>query len=42
MDIMVYNNIPEAVSYLDRVLTINPNNEYANRVKNMLKAEGKI
>jgi len=36
------NNIPAAVSYLDRVLTIDPKNEYANRVKNLLKTEGKI
>jgi len=42
IDLMFYNNVARAVSYLDRVLTISPENEYANRVKNMLKAEGKI
>ncbi|MCM8760154.1 MAG: O-antigen ligase family protein [Candidatus Omnitrophica bacterium] len=42
INIMFLNNIPNAVSYLDRVLTIAPKNEYANRVKKMLKAEGKI
>lgn len=42
INIMFLNNIPEAVSYLDRVLTIDPKNEYANRVKKLLKAEGKI
>jgi len=42
INIMFLNNIPEAVSYLDRVLTIDSKNEYANRVKNLLKKEGKI
>jgi len=42
INIMFLNNIPEAVSYLDRVLTIDPKNEYANKVKDLLKAEGKI
>ncbi|MCM8776657.1 MAG: O-antigen ligase family protein [Candidatus Omnitrophica bacterium] len=42
INIMFLNNIPEAVAYLDRVLTIAPENEYANRVKKMLKTEGKI
>ncbi|MCX8082202.1 MAG: O-antigen ligase family protein [bacterium] len=42
INIMFLNNIPEAVSYLNRVLTIDPKNEYANRVKILLKKEGKI
>jgi O-antigen ligase len=38
----LYNNIPEAVTYLNRVLTIDPKNGYANRVMGLLKKEGKI
>ncbi|MDD3725971.1 MAG: O-antigen ligase family protein [Candidatus Ratteibacteria bacterium] len=42
IDIMFLNNIPEALSYLRKVLTIDPENEYANRVIDLLKKEGKI
>ncbi|MBN1445131.1 MAG: O-antigen ligase family protein [Candidatus Omnitrophica bacterium] len=42
IQLMFYNNVPEAVSYLNRVLTIDPENGYANRIINLLKAEGKI
>lgn len=42
INIMFLKNIPEAVTYLKKVLTIDPENEYANRVIKLLKAEGKI
>ncbi|MCM8804473.1 MAG: hypothetical protein NC833_04395, partial [Candidatus Omnitrophica bacterium] len=40
--LMYYNNIKEAIIYLNRILKINPKNEYANRVYFLLKKEGKI
>jgi len=42
MYIMFYNDPRQAVGYLDRVLTIDPKNGYANTVLALLKKEGKI
>ncbi len=39
--LMFYNDVPHAVSYLNKVLTIDPKNDYANRIMNLLRAEGK-
>lgn len=39
--LVYYNNIKEGVSYLNRILKINPKNEYANRVYFLLKKESK-
>jgi tetratricopeptide (TPR) repeat protein len=40
--LMFYNDAPKAVPYLNKVLTFDPENGYANRIINLLKAEGKI
>lgn len=40
--LIYYNNVDEAVKYLKRVLTIDPENRYANRVLKELKKEGMI
>ncbi len=40
--LMFYNDAPKAVPYLNRVLTFDPENGYANRIINLLKAQGKI
>ncbi len=40
--ITFYGDIPKAVAYLKRVLTIDPKNGYANRVMELLKKQGKI
>jgi O-antigen ligase len=42
MYLMFYNDVPKAVAYLNKVLTIDPKNGYANRVMELLKKEGKI
>jgi len=40
--LIYYNNVDEAMKYLKRVLTLDPQNRYANRVINELKKEGKL
>lgn len=40
--LMFYDAPQQAVGYLNRVLTIDPKNDYANRVLELLKKEGKI
>jgi tetratricopeptide (TPR) repeat protein len=40
--LMFYNDVEQAVGYLNRVLTIDPENGYANGVLKMLKEEGKL
>ena len=40
--LVYYNNVDEAVKYLKRVLTLDPENRYANKVIKELKKEGKL
>lgn len=40
--LMYYKNKDEAIKYIQRILKINPKNEYANRVIFLLKKEGKL
>ncbi|HOV22570.1 MAG TPA: O-antigen ligase family protein [Candidatus Ratteibacteria bacterium] len=40
--LIYYNDVDKALKYLNKVLTIDPENRYANTVKSQLKKEGKI